>query len=287
MARGAHRAASSRVPYGLGSGEARGKQMDLGLSDKVILVTGGSSGIGRATATRLAADGARVAICARGAERLEATARALRAEHQADVLAVTADVGTAAGVERFVGAALDRFGAIHGLVNNAGGSAAGPFAAIDDADWQADLDLKLFSMIRMIRLCLPQLIANKGAVVNVAAISGQQPGARSMPSSVTRAAGLALTKALSKEYAPEGVRVNAVCIGVVRSGQQEKHWQQHAPHLALEEFYVESARQRGVPLGRVGYPEEVAALIALLLSGQGAFITGTAINVDGGMSAVL
>jgi NAD(P)-dependent dehydrogenase (short-subunit alcohol dehydrogenase family) len=261
--------------------------MDLGLEQKVVLVTGGSSGIGRGTAARLAAEGARVAICARGEDRLASAAQALRDEYGAEVLAVPADVGTAAGVERFVGAALDRFGTIHGLVNNAGGSAAGPFESVTDADWQADLDLKLFSMIRMTRHCLPHLIENHGAVVNIAAIGGQQPGARSTPSTVTRAAGLALTKALSKEYAPQGVRVNAICIGVVRSGQQEKHWQQHAPHLALEEFYVEWARQRGVPLGRVGDPEEVAALIALLLSDRGAFITGTAINVDGGMSAVL
>ena len=261
--------------------------MDLGLKDKVILITGGSSGIGQGTALRLAAEGARVAICARGVERLEATARTLREEYDCDALAVPADVGTVEGVERFVQAALDRFGTIHGLVNNAGGSAAGPFASITDADWQADLELKLFSMIRTTRLCLPHLIENQGAIVNVAAIGGQQPGARSTPSSVTRAAGLALTKALSKEFAPQGVRVNAVCIGVVRSGQQEKHWQQHAPHLALEEFYVEWAQQRGVPLGRVGYPDEVAALIALLLSDRGTFITGTAINVDGGMSAVL
>jgi NAD(P)-dependent dehydrogenase (short-subunit alcohol dehydrogenase family) len=261
--------------------------MDLGLERKVVLLTGGSSGIGRATAARLAAEGARVAICARGAERLESAAQALRDEYGGDVLAVPADVGTTAGVERFVGAALDRFGTVHALVNNAGGSAAGPFDRVTDAEWQADIDLKLFSMIRMTRLCLPHLIENRGAVVNVAAIGGQQPGPRSMPSTVTRAAGLALTKALSKEYAPQGVRVNAVCIGVVRSGQQEKHWQQHAPHLALEDFYVEWASQRGVPLGRVGHPEEVAALIALLLSDRGAFITGTAINVDGGMSAVL
>jgi NAD(P)-dependent dehydrogenase (short-subunit alcohol dehydrogenase family) len=261
--------------------------MDLGLENKVVLITGGSSGIGQGTAARLAAEGARVAICARGAERLEAVARSLREEHGGEVLAVPADVGTAEGVERFVAAALDRFGTIHGLVNNAGGSAAGPFGEISDADWHADFDLKLFSMIRMTRLCLPHLIENRGAIVNIAAIGGQQPGARSMPSSVTRAAGLALTKALSKEYAPRGVRVNAVCIGVVRSGQQEKHWQQHAPDQPLEEWYVDWARQRGVPLGRVGYPAEVAALIALLLSDHGAFITGTAVNVDGGMSAVL
>ena len=261
--------------------------MDLELRDKVVLVTGGSSGLGRATVARLLAEGARVATCARGAERLEAVAGELRAAHGGDLLAVPADVSTAEGVVSFVQAAQERYGTVHGLVNNAGSSGATAFESITDGAWEEDLALKLLAPVRLARRCLPLLCETRGAIVNIVAIGGKAPLARSMPSSVTRAAGLALTKALSKEYAERGVRVNALCIGVVRSGQQEKHWQHDYPTLDRETFYAEWARTRGVPLGRVGYAEEVADMVAFLVSARGAYITGTAINVDGGMSPVL
>lgn len=260
--------------------------MELQLQGKVVLVTGGSNGIGRAIAARLAAEGGRVAICARNAERLRATAEELQAGSGSEVLAIPADVSTMDGVKRFVEASLSQFGTVHGLVNNAGSGAAAPFADLTDADWQADLDLKLFAAIRTTRLCLPHLRETKGAIVNVLAIGGKQPGARSFPSSVTRAAGLALTKALSKEYAAHQVRVNAICIGTVRSGQHDPEWEREAPHVSIDEFYAELARRRGVPFGRVGYPEEAADLVAFLLSDRGGYITGTAINVDGGLCAV-
>ncbi len=260
--------------------------MDLGLAGKAVLITGGSNGIGRATAARLAAEGARVAICARNPDRLEAVAADLRARYGAEVVAIAADVSTAAGVERFVAGALDRFGGVDGLVNNAGSSAAGTFLSVTDADWQADLDLKLFGAIRATRLCLPYLRVAQGAIVNVIAIGGKAPGARSLPSTVSRAAGLALTKALSKEFAADHVRVNAVCIGTVRSGQHDPEWRQHYPHLSSDEFYAELARRRAIPMGRVGDPEEAADLIAYLLSDRARYITGTAVNLDGGASPV-
>jgi NAD(P)-dependent dehydrogenase (short-subunit alcohol dehydrogenase family) len=260
--------------------------MDLGLAGKVVFITGGSSGIGRATAARLLAEGARVAICARDADRLETTAAELRAAHGDALMALPADVSTAAGVERFVTAALERFGTLHGLVNNAGTSGARAFLDVSDADWQADIDIKLMAYIRTVRLCLPHLRETRGAIVNVVAIGGKAPGARSVPSTVTRAAGLALTKALSKELAPDGVRVNAVAIGTVRSGQHDPEWQHEFPHLTRDEFYADVARKRAIPLGRVGEAEEAADLITYLLSERAAFISGTAVNLDGGASPV-
>jgi NAD(P)-dependent dehydrogenase (short-subunit alcohol dehydrogenase family) len=140
--------------------------------------------------------------------------------------------------------------------------------------------------IRATRLCLPHLRETRGAIVNVVAIGGKAPGARSLPSTVTRAAGLALTKALSKEFAPDGVRVNAVCIGTVRSGQHDPEWQHAYSHLMRDEFYADFARKRAIPLGRVGEAEEAADLIAYLLSERAAFISGTAVNLDGGASPV-
>ncbi|MHB1140034.1 MAG: SDR family NAD(P)-dependent oxidoreductase, partial [Microthrixaceae bacterium] len=172
--------------------------MDLGLQDKVVLITGGSDGLGAAVAARAAAEGAAVALCARGAERLSRTAERLR-DTGADVLAVPADVTDRDQVERFVGAALDRWGRIDGLVNNAGAAAAAALEAITDERWVQDLDLKLHAARHTTIAALPALREHGGSIVNVLAIAAKAPGGSSMPSSVSRAAGMALTMALSRE----------------------------------------------------------------------------------------
>ncbi len=260
--------------------------MDLGLTGQVALVTGGSDGLGRATAERLAQEGAAVAICARGAERLRAVAERIRGRG-GTVLEVEADVTRPADLERLVAATLARFGRLDILINNAGTSAAHPFEQVDDAAWQADLDLKLFAAIRLIRLCLPALRrTGAGRIVNILNTAAKAPPARSVPTSVSRAAGLALTKALSKELAPEGIRVNAVCIGLVKSGQWERRWEQAGRPGTLEEYYARVAREWGVPLGRIADAEELAALVAFLVSEPARYITGVAINFDGGLAGV-
>ncbi len=259
--------------------------MDLELGGKVVLVTGGSDGLGAALARRLVREGAKVALCARGVERLEATAASLRAEG-GDVLTIQADVSKAWQVEHFVDAAHARFGRVDALVNNAGTAAARPFASVSDAEWEEDLQLKLFAAIRAGRQALPFLKdAGGGSIVNVLAIGAKTPGANSTPSSVSRAAGLALTKALSKELGPHGVRVNAVLVGIIESGQ----WVRRAHEVGkpVESFQQEMARHAGIPLGRVGRAEEFADLVAFLLSPRGGYITGTAINLDGGLSAAV
>ena len=258
--------------------------MDLELGGKVVLVTGGSDGLGAAVARRLVREGAKVALCARGVEKLEATAASLRAEG-GDVLTVQADVSKEWQVEHFVDAAHARFGRVDALVNNAGTAAARAFASVSDAEWEADLQLKLFAAIRASRQAFPMLKEVGGSVVNVLAIGAKTPGANSTPSSVSRAAGLALTKALSKEWGPHGVRVNAVLVGIIESGQ----WVRRASEVGkpVESFQQEMARHAGIPLGRVGRAEEFADLVAFLLSPRGGYISGTAINVDGGLSAAL
>ncbi|HYU18649.1 MAG TPA: SDR family oxidoreductase [Chloroflexota bacterium] len=260
--------------------------MDLGLAGKAAIVTGGSAGIGRGVALRLAQEGARVAICARRAEPLEEAADALREQTGGDVLPVAADVSKADDVRRLIEAAVERFGRLDILVNNAGTSSASPFADVDDGVWQEDLDLKLFAAIRTIRLAVPHLArAGGGSIVNVVNIGAKAPPARSLPTTVSRAAGVALTKALSKEFAAQQIRVNAVCIGLVKSDQ----WVRRARALGitLEEYYERTARERAIPLGRVAEAEEVGDLIAFLCSERGRYITGTAINFDGGSSAVV
>ena len=261
--------------------------MDLGLRGKVAIVTGGSDGLGLATAARLGSEGAAVAICGRDGSRLKDAAERLRGEG-AQVLEVQADVTRPGDLEALVAATVERFGRLDILVNNAGASAARGFDTVDDAAWQADLELKLFAAIRCVRLCVPHMRqAGGGRIVNVLNTGAKAPGARSMPTSVSRAAGLALTKALSKELGKDGILVNAVCIGMVKSGQWERYWARDGRPGTLEGYYERLARERDIPVGRVGEADELGALVAFLVSAQAAFITGVAINFDGGHSAVV
>lgn len=258
--------------------------MDLELEGKAVLVTGGSNGLGRALCQRLVAEGAAVAFCGRDPERIEGTRADLEAEG-GRVLAVRADVTKPADLARLVEGTLERFGRIDGLVNNAGRGAARPLLELTDADWDEDLALKLQAATRLCSLGLEALGREGGSIVNVLAIGGKTPGSGSMPSSVSRAAGLALTKVLSKEAGPAGVRVNAVMIGLVESGQ----WARRAAAAGtpVDAFYEDMAKRSGIPLGRVGRAEEFADLVAFLLSPRAGYVSGAAINLDGGLCAVV
>ncbi|MFN9774491.1 MAG: SDR family oxidoreductase, partial [Burkholderiales bacterium] len=248
--------------------------MDLGLKDKVAVVTGGTQGIGRATALRLAAEGAKVVVTARGRERLDAVVAEIRAAG-GTVHAVAADVALADDCARIVDETLRAFGGVDVLVNNAGTARIGAFESVTDEAWQADLDLKLFAAIRLIRLALPSMKARGGGrIVNVTNIGAKQPGARTMPTTVSRAAGLAMTKALSREYAPYGILVNTVCIGLVRAGQHEARAARDG--VDPEALYAEMAKT--VPLGRVGEADEAADVILFLVSRRSSFVTGSSIN---------
>lgn len=247
-------------------------------------MTGGSDGLGAALAARLAQEGARVAICARDEARLRATAERIAADG-GEALAVPADVTVPADLERLVAETMARWGRLDAVANNAGAAAGRPFETIDDAAWDADLELKLHAAARLSRLALPHLrAAGGGSILNVLAIAARAPGASSMPSSVSRAAGLALTKAMSKDLGKDGIRVNAVLIGFVESNQWERRAQ--AQGRSLEQVYADLAREQNIPLGRVGRAEEFADLAAFLLSPRAAYVTGSAVNLDGGVSPV-
>jgi NAD(P)-dependent dehydrogenase (short-subunit alcohol dehydrogenase family) len=259
--------------------------MDLHLDGKVVLITGGTDGLGAALADRLVEEGARVAVCGRDPGRLEATGQRLR-QAGGDVLAVQADVTRLPDLERFVGTAVDRWGRLDGLVNNAGRTAAGRVDQVSDQDWADDLNLKVLGAVRCIRLAVPHLTAaGGGAIVNVLATSGKTPPGGSLPTSASRAAGLAITKAASRDLAGPGIRVNAVLIGMVESGQGRRHAQATGP--SEKEYYQQVAKDRGIPLGRVGRPGEFADLAAYLLSDRSSYVTGSAVNLDGGSSPVL
>ncbi|MBI1963600.1 MAG: SDR family NAD(P)-dependent oxidoreductase, partial [Candidatus Rokubacteria bacterium] len=200
--------------------------LELGLSGKIAIVTGASEGLGRACAERFARSGARVAMCARRKDVLERAAGAIRAATGADLLALPTDVTRAAEVETFVKATVDRFGGVDILVNNAGTSAAAGFEQVDDATWQADIDVKLMAAIRFCRLVIPHMKRRGGGrIVNVTTVGGKAPAPRSLPTSVTRAAGINLTKSLANEYAADRILVNTVCLGIVKSAQWERRMQ--------------------------------------------------------------
>jgi 3-oxoacyl-[acyl-carrier protein] reductase len=256
--------------------------MDLGIEGKVAIVTGGSEGIGLATAQRLAHEGAFVVIAARRQAILERAAERIVAAG-GRALAVAADVTRPADVERLVAATIERFASVDILINNAGTSNAKPFEEVSDQAWDEDLDLKLYGAIRAARAALPHLRRSRGRVVNITTPGGKQPGAGSLPTSVRRAAGIALTKAMSRDLAPYGILVNTVCVGLIKSAQHTRS--AAARGVIVDEYYGELGSR--VPLGRVGEAAEVASVVAFLVSNAASYVTGTSINVDGGSSGVV
>ena len=257
--------------------------MDLQLNGRVALVTGGSQGIGKAVAATLAQEGASVVIAARGAELLGKVAAEIRAAG-GKVHAVAADVSQAADCERLVAETIRTFGRLDILVNNAGTSATGEFESVTDEAWQADFNLKLFAAIRLARLAVPGMRQHGwGRIINMTNIGAKQPRAKSMPTTVTRAAGLAFTKAMSKEFAASNILVNTVCIGLIKAGQHERKAARAG--VPVEQMY--EAMGKEIPLGRVGRAEEVASVVAFLASEAASYVTGSSINLDGGASAVM
>jgi NAD(P)-dependent dehydrogenase (short-subunit alcohol dehydrogenase family) len=259
--------------------------MDLGLTGKVAIITGGSEGIGKAVALSLAREGAKVAICARRQDILDRAAAEISSLSRGEVFSQPVDVTKRVEIEQFITAVASHFGRIDILVNNAGRSAAKKFEDISDAEWEEDLDLKLMAAVWCSRAVIPHMRkVGGGRIVNVTHPGGKAPTARSLPTSVSRAAGIALTKAMSRDYAAEDILVNTVCLTNIKSAQFERSWRARGKGT-LEEFYVEMGQN--IPLKRVGEPEEVGALVAFLVSEQARFITGTAVNIDGGTSAVV
>ncbi len=265
--------------------------MDLGLKDKVAIVTGGSYGIGKAAAWRLAYEGAKVTICARRRDVLDEAAQEIRTRTEGVIMPVQADVTIPEDLERVVSATVEHFGGVDILVNNAGHADARPFDSVTDEAWQADFDLKVWSAIRLIRLSIPHMReAGGGRIINVTNLGAKAPGPGSVPTSVSRAAGVAITKALSKDLAKDNILVNTVCIGLIKSGQHEGRYErlkEQAPDLTEDDFYQQLAQGRSVPLGRVGEAEEAGDVIAFLASARSSYLTGIAVNIDGGASPVV
>lgn len=260
--------------------------MDLHLQGKVAIVTGASKGIGFCTALQLAKEGAHVVICARGEKHLEVAAASIKQLTGAEVLVVPADIMKEQDCREVIEKTVAKFGRIDVLVNNAGTSSAHSFEQVATELWQADLDLKLFGAVHCSKYAVPYMKqSGGGSIVNVTAVLAKTPPANSLPTTVSRAAGLALTKAMSKDLGQYNIRVNAVCIGLIRSDQIEKRWKSQEPDLSWAEYSKQVGQS--IPLGRIGDTEEAANVITFLASDAASYVSGTAINIDGGSGEAL
>ena len=258
--------------------------MEISLSGRAAVVTGGSKGIGFAVAKEFAASGADVAIVARNEEALREAVAAIRHATQTRVIGVQADVSKAADLQRAYDEVMSAFDKVDIVVNNAGTSRAMPFEQLTDQILYDDLELKLFAALRLIRLVIPQMKERRwGRILNVLNIGAKAPRPNSMPTSISRGAGMAMTKALSHELAPHNVLVNAMLVGIIRADQHVQRAKR--TNVPIEEYYDAHGKQ--IPIGRAGEAAEFANLACVLVSEQGSYITGTAINVDGGRSPVV
>ncbi len=263
--------------------------MDTDLTGRTALITGGSMGLGRAAATALYRSGARVALLARREGPLEEARDEIRkcdAPEEAAVACFACDVAQAEQVVAAHARVCEELGSVDILVNNAGKSAAGPFMEVSDEDWQTDFDLKLFAAIRLTRLAWPQMQAQRwGRIINVLNTAAKAPGANTAPTSVTRAAGMALAKVLAGEGAEHNILVNSMLIGFIKNDQIRRMHEASDGSQGLEEF-VAAAGAR-LPMGRMGEAAEVANLVLFLASDAASYVTGCAINMDGGLCKVV
>ncbi|MBI4192067.1 MAG: SDR family oxidoreductase [Betaproteobacteria bacterium] len=258
--------------------------MDLHLRDKVAIVGGASQGIGFAVARTLAEEGVKVVITARREAPLNAAAETVREKTGGSVLAVPSDVRRAEDCVRVVDGAVKTFGRIDILINNDGAPPLGKIEDFDDAAWDKAVQQNLYSVIRMVRQTVPHMKAvGGGRIVNITAVSARQPLVGLGLSVATWAGVLGYAKTLSLELGPAGITVNTICPGRIDTGRLELVTRKRAEQLGQDPDKMMQELLHEVPLRRLGTPDDVAGLVALLVSPRGAFITGTAIQVDGGL----
>ncbi|HWA48272.1 MAG TPA: SDR family oxidoreductase [Dongiaceae bacterium] len=255
--------------------------MDIRLDGRAAIITGGSKGLGLAMAKRFSESGADVAILARRAPVIEEAVAEIRKTAKGRIEGFVCDVAKSADTQAAYDGVMKAFGKVDILVNNAGESRTGPFETITDEIWRDDIEQKLMGAIRMTRLVWPQMKERRwGRIINVLSINAKFSRAAGAPTTVSRAAGLALTKVLSNEGAPHNVLVNALMVGSIVSDQIVRRQKARKDGATLEQMIADVGKE--VPLGRMGRAEEFANAACFLASDAASYIAGTAIPVDGG-----
>ena len=228
---------------------------------------------------------------ARRPEVLDQAVQEIKTATEGSVVSLALDITTDGASKKMIQTAIDNFGRLDIIVNNAGTSMAKPFEDVSQEDWQGDFELKVWAAVRLMQDSIGEMRkVGGGRIINVTNLGGRTPGPASMPTSISRAAGIAITKGLSKDLAKENILVTTVCIGLVKSGQHQRRYDariEKEPNLTLDTFYSELAQGRSVPIGRVAEPEEAGDVITFLASERASYLTGIAVNLDGGASAVL
>jgi NAD(P)-dependent dehydrogenase (short-subunit alcohol dehydrogenase family) len=261
--------------------------MNIDLSGKTALITGGSMGLGRAMGLKMAAAGANVVVVARRQEHIDQAVEQINALNAGKAHGISCDVTDPTAIEACYKEAVATFGQVDILVNNAGSSLRGPFLEMTDEQWKGDIELKLFAQIRFSRLAFADMKARKwGRIINVLNTGAKAPPAQGAPTAVTRAAGLALSKILANEGAPHGILVNALMTGLIDSDQHVRKHAADTRNISYEDFKVEMAENAKIPLGRIGRSEEFANVACFLASDAASYVTGVDINIDGGRSPV-
>lgn len=251
--------------------------MNLDLQGKHALVTGGSQGIGRAVAAALAGEGATVAICARDAERVTATAKEIASDSNGEVVGFSADVSDANDIGKLFDAIRRRWGGVDIVVNNAGAALRKEFLLADDEAWTGSYALNVLSIVRCSQHALPRMLEQGfGRIVNVAAIAGREPVSGASVSNTTKAAIFALSKSMAFEFGAKGVLTNCIVPGRITTPQIERMF----PDLEARQKYAEQV----IPLARFGDAAEVGSLVSFLCSPRASYLNGAVINVDGGMA---
>lgn len=257
--------------------------MDFGLKDKVALVAASSQGLGRAVAEELAAEGASLVLCARDAQILDQTAAAIAERSNTRVLAVPADVTVTEDIKRLVNAGIERFSHIDILVTNAGGPPAGRFDQLTREQWEQAIRLTLLSAVELARQVLPGMKERRwGRIINITSIAVKQPVENLLLSNSLRAGLTGFARTLANEVAPDGITVNNVLPGYTRTERLEELAQMMADKHGITSSEFRGKWEKEIPLGRLGEPRELAAMVAFLASERASYITGTSIQVDGG-----
>src|SRR5690606_13216885 len=265
--------------------------MDLGLRGQVAIVAASSKGLGKATAIQLAREGAQVVMCSRSAERIEAAAEevaaeAVRYENGGGAIGVQADVRAQADIDRLVATAMERFGRIDILVNNAGGPPAGTFETLDVEAFQEAVELNLMSTVRLSKAVVPIMKAQGGgSIVNITSVSVKQPLDGLILSNTARAGVIGLAKSMANELGPYGIRVNNVGPGPTRTDRIIDLARHHANERGISLDEALANQGAGIPLGRLGEPEEIANVVTFLASPAASSGPGITVQIDGGLYA--